>query len=134
MTTDVSMLVYAAILYFVMLLLPGTIRVKGWTPAGAKLLFGNRDDLPEPSPLAARADRAAKNMTEALLMFAPLVLAARLVGVPSSATALGAQLFLGARVAYLLVYLAGVPYLRTAVWAVGVLGTGMIAAALLTGS
>jgi len=45
-------------------------------------------------------------------------------------TALGAQLYFWARVAYLPIYLAGIPYLRTAVWAVSLWGMLQVLEAL----
>ena len=41
-------------------------------------------------------------------------------------TLLGAQIFLYARLAYVVVYIAGIPWLRTGVWAVSVVGLAMI--------
>ena len=38
----------------------------------------------------------------------------------------GAQLFLWARLAYAVIYLAGIPYLRTAVWLVSIVGLVLI--------
>jgi uncharacterized MAPEG superfamily protein len=45
-------------------------------------------------------------------------------------TALGAELYVGARLAYLPIYLAGIPYLRTAVWAVSLWGILQVLEAL----
>jgi uncharacterized MAPEG superfamily protein len=42
----------------------------------------------------------------------------------------GANLFFWARVIFWPVYLAGVPYLRTIVWTVGIVGLLMMAAAI----
>jgi uncharacterized MAPEG superfamily protein len=44
---------------------------------------------------------------------------------------LGAQLFFWARLAYAFVYLAGIPWLRTAVWTVSVIGLILIFVQLL---
>jgi uncharacterized MAPEG superfamily protein len=41
-------------------------------------------------------------------------------------TALGAALFFYARLAYAVIYVAGIPWLRTAVWCVSVVGLVMI--------
>ncbi len=131
MMTDVQALVASATLTFVMLLTASLLRTHGWSPAGMKLAFGNRADLPEASPLAARADRAAKNMLENLLLFLAVFGAARAAGAPSEAIAPGAVLFFWARVAYFLVYLAGVPYLRTGIWFVAVAGLVMVGRAAL---
>jgi uncharacterized MAPEG superfamily protein len=122
MTADLHYLAYSAVLTWLMLLAASLIRVKGWTPKGFLLAAGNRDSLPEASPIAARADRAAKNMLENLVLFAVVVLVARLGGVAPEKIAPGAAIFFWARVAYFFIYLAGIPFLRTAVWAVSITG------------
>ena len=55
-------------------------------------------------------------MLEALPVFAAVSLAAHAAGVTNAETALGAQLFLIARVRYAAVYMTGIPYLRTMLW------------------
>jgi uncharacterized MAPEG superfamily protein len=127
---DVQALVYSSALTLVMLLSASMLRSKGWTPDGMKIAFGNRDNAVEGSALAGRADRAAKNMLEAMVMFIAVVAAARFAGRGADA-ALGATVFFWARVVYWAVYLAGVPYVRTAVWFVGVAGIVMVARAAL---
>ena len=81
-------------------------------------------------PLGGRAERAAVNSIEALLMFAPLALVAQLAGSAEEAT-LGATIFIWARVAYLPIYLVGIVYVRSLVWGVGVAGLAMMVMALL---
>jgi uncharacterized MAPEG superfamily protein len=66
-------------------------------------------------------------MREYLLLFAALVLVAHVANATSSLSALGAQIFLYARVVYAVVYLIGIPWLRTGVWAVSVVGMVLIA-------
>jgi uncharacterized MAPEG superfamily protein len=46
--------------------------------------------------------------------------------VSNSATMMGAQLFLYARIAYAAVYIIGIPWLRTLVWLCGLIGMLMI--------
>jgi len=133
MPTDIRLLAYSVVLTWMMLLSASLIRARAWTPPGMVVAFGNRDDLPEQSPLAGRADRAARNMLENLVMFAALVLVANLVKVPSERLEVGARLFFYARVLYFPIYLAGVKYLRTAVWAVSVAGMVQILLAILVG-
>ncbi len=124
------MLAASAVLCWIMLLTASLTRSRGWTPEGMKVGFGNRDDLPEPTPLAGRADRAAKNMLENLLLFTALLMAAHVGGVPSEQLALPSQLFFFARLIYFPVYLAGIEVVRTLLWAVGVVGMAMIAIAV----
>jgi uncharacterized MAPEG superfamily protein len=126
MTADLHYLAYSAVLTWVMLMAASLIRAEAWTPKGFVIAAGNRDNLPAPSPIAARADRAAKNMLENMVLFAVVVLVARLGGVPPEDVAPGAAIFFWARLAYFFIYLAGIPFLRTAVWAVSITGLVMI--------
>ena len=99
---------------------------------GAQLEFGlprladNREGLPDPTGWAGRARRAYFNMLEGLLLFAALVLVAVVAQRTNATTALGAELFFGARLVYAGIYLAGIPWVRTAVWGVSVVGLLMI--------
>jgi uncharacterized MAPEG superfamily protein len=43
-------------------------------------------------------------------------------GKTGGAGAIGAELWFGARILYVAAYVSGIPYLRTAVWSVAVLG------------
>jgi uncharacterized MAPEG superfamily protein len=54
------------------------------------------------------------------------VLVAHAGGISTSMTVLGAQLFIWARLAYAIIYVAGIPWLRTASWAVSVVGLLLI--------
>ncbi len=92
---------------------------------------GNREG--EVRPLfgpAGRAHRALRNYLETFVFFAAAVLAVMIAQRQSAHTALGAQLYFWGRLAYLPVYLIGVPYLRTLTWAVSLWGILMLLAAL----
>ena len=96
------------------------------TQVGMPPLMGNREGLPEFTGWVGRAHRAHRNMLENLVLFAALVLSAHALGLSNTMTVLGAQLFLWGRVAYAVLYIAGVPWARTAAWAASVLGMVMI--------
>lgn len=130
MTADLHYFAGSTLLLFIMLLSASLIRARAWSPAGTILALQNRDNLPEHTPLSARADRAAKNMLEAMVLFMAALLVARLGGGDAASIAHSAAIFFWARVVYWFVYLAGVPYLRTAVWGVGVYATVMTVAAV----
>src|SRR5688500_4905347 len=102
--TDIHYLVLSAVLTWIMIMTAGELHTPSWTRAGAKLVFGNREVLPERSPLAARADRAAKNMVDNLVLFVALLVAARAAGADATT---GAAIFFFARLAYFGLYLAG---------------------------
>ena len=132
MTAALNWLLASAILTFVMLLAASMARARGWTPAGMKVAFGNRDDVPEPTPMAARGDRAAKNMLENLLLFAVVVLAAHAAGKGGDTrVAQGAALFFWSRLVYAPTYWLGIAYLRTLAWAGGIVGMVMILMTML---
>src|SRR5688500_15938212 len=97
MNTDLKLLAYSALLTWIMLLVASALRTRSWTPAGIRIAFGNREELPKRTALAGRADRAAKNMIENFVLFAALLLAARLAGGDRGRIELGAQLFFWAR-------------------------------------
>ncbi len=129
--TDLHYLVLSALLTWVMLMTSSTLRVHGWTMGGLRMGMGNREDVPEPTPLVARADRAARNMIENLALFTAVLVAGRLAGASAEVLTRGAAIFFWARVVYFGVYLAGVRYVRTVVWAVGLFGVWEIASAVL---
>ncbi len=98
---------------------------------GLPRLAGNREKMPEILGWAGRAQRAHRNMLESLVLFACLVLVTHVTGKANAMTALGAQLFFWARVAYVPVYLIGIPWVRTGAFAVAVAGMLLILAQLL---
>ncbi len=60
------------------------------------------------------------------MLFAVLVLITEITNKNDFLTGLGAQIFFWARVAYAIVYVAGVPWLRTAAWTVSMAGLVLI--------
>ena len=99
---------------------------------GMMAYMGPRDSLPEPSIYRARALKAADNFSENLPIFLALgVLALVVEGTDMTLAILGAQIFVLARVAYMAVYIAGIPVVRSLVFTVGFGGLAMMATALL---
>ena len=94
----------------------------GIAQVGLPVLAGNRDNVPAFTGLAGRAHRAHRNMLESLVLFAAVALAVVAAGRGNAMTALGADLFRGGRAAYALLYLAGIPWLRTGAWGVAMAG------------
>jgi uncharacterized MAPEG superfamily protein len=131
MNTTLTLVVYMAIVTWLTLLAASLIRAKGWTPAGTKIALGNRDNLPEATPLAGRAQRTAVNTLENFLFFAAIALVAQAVGNTSPRITTGAEMFFWARIVYIPVYYAGIVYLRTAVWLVGSIGLAFMVSAIL---
>ena len=70
---------------------------------------------------AFRTERAHVNAVENLVVFAPLAIAVSVSGVGNGTTALAAAVFFWARLAHLVVYVLGIPLLRTLAFVVGFL-------------
>jgi len=123
MKPEMVLLLWAVALTVVQML----IAVSGATlQVGLPKLASNRDNMPPLTGWVGRADRAHHNMLESLALFASLVLIAVVAGKTNSTTLLGAQLFFWARVAYAVIYLIGIPWLRTGVWTVSIVGLLLI--------
>lgn len=128
MAPDLQYLLYSVILCFAQMLVAATLANQ---QVGLPALAGNREGLPELTGAAGRAKRAHRNMVENLVLFAALVLIVQDVNKANAMTALGAAIFFWARLAYAIVYVIGVPWLRTALWFVSVIGMIIIALQLL---
>ena len=128
MKPELTLLVFAAILAFVQVL----IAVLGaLSQVGLPMLAGNRADMPGLTGWAGRAERGHRNMIVNLVLFSVLVLVAVVAGRTNAQTLLGAQIFVWARLAYAVIYLIGLPWLRTISWIVSVVGLAMIAGQLV---
>ena len=128
MPIELQLLVWSALLALVQMF----IAVAGaQSQVSLPVLASNRDRMPPLTGWALRAQRAHLNMLESLVIFAVFVLVANATGRLNETTALGANLFFWGRVAYALVYVLGVPWLRTLLWGVSVAGLLLILAQLL---
>lgn len=97
-------------------------------------LAGPRDTpMPQAmSPLCGRMQRAFQNHMEGLVLFAIAVGVVVVGGASSALTEAAAVIYLLARIAYAPVYWIGTPWLRSAIWGVGMVATlAMLLAALL---
>ena len=128
MKPELTWLLFAVVLTFGHVLVAA---VGGQLQLGLAVLAANRENMAEYKGWAGRAQRAHCNMLENMVLFVPLVLVAVLAGKTNTTTLLGAQIFVLARVVYALVYYAGIPWLRTGVWFVSLVGMVMILLQLL---
>lgn len=128
MSIELKMLAWLIVLGVLHVLIGATLATQ---QRGLKWNASARDGVPKPlTGVAARVDRATRNFLETFVFFAAAVLAVVIAQKTSSWTALGAQIYFWARVAYLPVYAAGIPFLRTVVWAVGFYGMLQVVEAL----
>jgi len=128
MKPELNLLVWAAALTVVQML----VAVQGaFNQLGLARLTSNRDGWPEITGWGGRAARAHRNMLENLVLFATLVLVAVMAGKTNDMTLLGAQIFIWARLAYAVIFVAGIIWLRTLAWFVSMAGLIVIFAQLV---
>jgi uncharacterized MAPEG superfamily protein len=117
MTTDLDYLAYTAMLTGA-LWIPYVIAqvVTNGFPTPANYV----DPTPRALPLwGKRADRALMNAVEVFAPFAALVLLAHVAGKANETTAFWSKVFFWTRLSHAVVYLAGIPYIRTVIFTLG---------------
>lgn len=120
---ELSLLIWTAALTILQMLVSALGSI---TQIGLTTLAGNRDNLTETTGWASRAQRAHRNMLESIAVFAILVMSAHHLNISNDMTVLGAQLFFWGRVAFSIIYIAGIPWVRTAAWGVSLVGLILI--------
>jgi uncharacterized MAPEG superfamily protein len=128
MSLDFKFLLFSVLLAFVQVLIAASAAT---LQVGLSTLAGNREGLSPPTGFAGRARRAHLNMIENMVLFVPLVLIAVVAGKANAMTAMGAEIFFWGRLLYAVIYLIGVPWLRTVAWGVSVIGMIMVAVQLM---
>ena len=128
MTPELWILLWTAALQWALILVAATPRL---LINGIPWSLGNRETpAKEVPPWAARLQKASDNLAENLILFAIVVLVVHAAGTSNSTSLLGAQIFLGARIAHAGLYTAGVSTVRTVAWAVSLGGIAMMGSTL----
>ena len=123
-STEIQMLCWSVVLGLVQLIIATTLAIKD---QGLSHATGAHDAPGPPvTVLTGRLLRAFHNFRETFVYFAVSVIAVTLLNKTNANTALGAQLYFWARLVYVPVYAAGIPFLRTAVWTASVIGLVMV--------
>lgn len=131
MPVEIRIAALGAVLLVVQILIATQFKTSQY---GAKWNIGARDEgLPPPTPLTGRMIRAQANLEETLPIAIIALLGVVIAGRTSSSTALGGWIWLGARVAYVPLYAAGVPVVRTLTWTISIVGLAMVIWPLLVG-
>lgn len=90
---------------------------------GIKWNVGARDESLAPmSPIAGRLSRAQANLFETLPLFVAALLANLSLRHHGYYSELSAEIYVASRLIYLPLYVFGVPYLRSIVWGIGIIG------------
>jgi len=99
---------------------------------GLRWAASARDEPPPPpNPLVGRAQRALSNLLETYPLFVAAVLAVGFTHRFDLWSLIGAHVYLWSRIAYLGLYLGGVPLLRSLVWNVALAGILLVLAQLV---
>ena len=124
MNTELIVLAWGCILALVHIFAAVRFKTRQY---GTKWNVGARDEeLPSPQPIVGRLARAQANFYETFPLYAAAAIIVSVAHLGNRWTAVGALLWIGARIVYLPLYAAGVPYLRTAAWAVSLVGIVMV--------
>jgi len=124
MTIELAILAWGCVLALVHIFVAVRFKTRQY---GTKWNVGARDEeLAPPRPLVGRLARAQANFFETFPIFAAAALIVSTAGLTSKWTAIGAWLWLGARIVYLPLYAAGVAYLRTVAFVVSVAGIARV--------
>jgi uncharacterized MAPEG superfamily protein len=124
MTTELVVLAWGCVLALVHVFAAVRVKTRQY---GTTWNMGARDEaLPPPEPLVGRLARAQANFFETFPVMAAAILIVYATGLHDRWTAIGALVWLAARVVYLPVYALGIPKVRTAIFLVSVVGILMV--------
>jgi uncharacterized MAPEG superfamily protein len=116
--TEIVMLGFSVLLLLSQLFLQS---ISSTVEMGAGYKAGPRDEARVlRGVFAGRADRAFRNLLETFPIFAALALALVVTGRNGGMGALGAEVWLVARVLFVPLYYIQIPFARTLVWAVSI--------------
>ena len=128
-STEIWVLGWSVVLLIVQVIAQATAA----SDLGPKYLFSPRDEgRVSSSVVAGRLLRALHNMLETYPAFIALALALVVTGKTGGLAATGAVIWLLARVAYVVIYAAGIPVVRTAIWFVSIVGLLMMLIRLMS--
>jgi uncharacterized MAPEG superfamily protein len=127
MTIELKILAWSVVLGLVQIILSAHAAS---LQVGYRYTATAREARPPLTGVAGRLERALRNFLETFPLFAAAVLLVHVAGRHGSLSAVGAGLYLGARVVYVPLYAAAVPLVRSLVWNVAAVGIVLILSAL----
>jgi len=120
MSLELAMLAASCVLCLVQIVLASHAasyqRGYRWTASARDL------NVPPLSGVAARLERALRNLLETFPVFVAAVLLVHVLGREGVLSRWGAVLYFSARVIYVPLYAAGIPLVRSLVWNIAVVG------------
>jgi uncharacterized MAPEG superfamily protein len=129
MSTEITVLAWGCVLGLVHIFAAVRLKTRQY---GTGWNMGARDEvLPPPEPVAGRLARAQANFFETFPIAAAAILMVSIAGTTTRWTAIGAIVWLVARILYLPIYAAGIAKVRTVIFLASVGGILMILLPLL---
>lgn len=120
MSTELSILAWTLVLALIQVLLPSVVRTR---ETGIGYEAGPRDQPGPPQrKITGRLFRAQANLFETFPIFAAAILIVHVAGRENVLSVYGAWIYLIARVVYVPLYAAGIPFLRSVAWVASVVG------------
>ena len=128
MSVELQYLVFTVFLLIIQMVLQVGA---GFFANGLLGLAGSRDDEVLATGIGGRFERAYYNMLETFPVFAALVLIIQVSESWTPTSAIAVQIYFWGRVLYIPAYIIGIPFIRTMVWFVSMIGIVMLAWPLL---
>ena len=124
MSIELTVLAFGCLLAFVHIFAAVNAKTRQY---GRDWNMSARDaEMPPLNPLAGRLDRARGNFLETFPIVAAAILIVTVADRASSVSAIGAIVWLAARIVYLPLYAAGIPKVRTLAYLISLIGIAMI--------
>ena len=130
LTPELTVLAWSVVLFFAHMAIQASTALRD---TGGAYNAGPRDEQKPVGVLAGRAQRTFNNFKESYPVFIALALGLAVTGRGGGLADTGAWLWFGARIVYIPLYLAGVPWLRSLVFGVSAVGLVMMLVRLLGG-
>ena len=131
MPVEIRIAAYGALLLFVHIFIATRYKTAQY---GRAWNVGARDeDLPPPNAMTGRTARAQANYAETFPIAVVALLGVVIAERTTQMTALGGWIWLGARIAYLPLYMSGIKVIRTLVYTLSIVGLAMVIWPLLAG-
>jgi uncharacterized MAPEG superfamily protein len=129
MPLELKLLAWSVVLLFVQIVLQAATSS---SELGLPYAMSPRDEGHEPRNVyARRIRRALDNLLETYPAFVALALGLVVARKTGGAGEIGAEIYVAARVLYLIIYAAGVSVVRTLFWAISMIGLVMMLVRLL---
>lgn len=119
MSIELTLLLWSVVLHLAYLATQSTLYRMEF---GVEFANTARDGERPPSGLNARGEKALRNFMETYLVFVVLALVTHITGRSDALTYWGAIAWFAARIAYLPLYIIGVPNIRSLAWFISLLG------------